>query len=63
MNDIALRLKSGREFRFQCKKYTIKKLKADGKIYSFEYEGGVGECPIYFNAEDIESISIFTNKE
>ena len=58
MSEIVMRLKSGREFRFKCEEYTIKTFKLDGTLSEFSYKGGVGECPIYFQEQDIECIAI-----
>ena len=58
MNKVILRLKSGREFKFECTEYSIKTLKQDGSLCGFNYKGGVGECPIWFNVDDIEVIAI-----
>ena len=56
MPRLIMRLKSGREFKFSCKTYRLEKYKIDGKLCSFEYTGGVGECPVYFDVNDIEAI-------
>lgn len=58
MESVILRLKSGREFRFECTEYSIQTLKQDGSLCGFKYEGGVGECPIWFDVDDIEVIAI-----
>lgn len=58
MESVILRLKSGREFRFECTSYSIQTLKQDGSLCGFKYEGGVGECPIWFDVNDIEVIAI-----
>lgn len=58
MNEILMRFKSGREFRFKCEEYTIETLKFDGSLSEFSYKGGVGECPIYFQVQDIECIAV-----
>lgn len=64
MHDIIVRLKSGREFRLSCKRYKISRFKIDGTISDFSYEGGIGECPVYFNALDIEAVvEITKNRE
>jgi hypothetical protein len=52
-----MRMKSGNEFHFSCESYTIKSIKFSGEITEFTYEGGRGECPIYFRIGDIESIA------
>ncbi len=58
MKSVILRLKSGREFKFECTSYSIQTLKQNGRLCGFKYEGGVGECPIWFNVDDIEVIAI-----
>lgn len=58
MNDIVIRFKSGREFRFKCEEYTIRTVKLDGTLSEFSFKGGVGECLVYFQVQDIESIAI-----
>ena len=63
MHKVVLRLKSGREFQFKCKSYEIATFKMDGSLLDFSYEGGVGECPIYFQVDDIEAIAIITEEE
>lgn len=56
MHSMVVRLKSGREIRFACKTYKFEKANINGKLLSFECTGGVGECPVYFNVDDIEAI-------
>ena len=63
MHKIVERLKSGREFQFRCKEYSIKTFKQDGSLAEFTYEGGVGECPLYFQVSDIEAISIIREEQ
>lgn len=63
MHDIIMRLKSGREFRFQCEEYTIETLELDGMLAEFSYKGGVGECPVYFRREDVECIAIIGKEQ
>ena len=63
MYKIVVRLKSGREFHFKCKEYSIKTFKADGSLSHFSYEGGVGECPVYFQIDDIEAIAVVREEE
>ena len=58
MTKLILRLKSGREFTFECEEYSLNTLKLDGSIKDFTYKGGIGECPIWFNADDVEAIAI-----
>lgn len=63
MNEIIMRFKSGREFRFKCEEYTIEKYGLNGTLLEFSYKGGVGECPIYFQSEDVECIAIIGKEE
>ena len=58
MNKIILRLKSGREFVFECESYSLQTLKLDGSLSDFTYKGGVGECPIWFSIDDVEAIVV-----
>lgn len=63
MNDIIMRLKSGREFRFQCEEYTIKTSGLVRTLSEFSYKGGVGECPVYFQEQDIECIAVIGKEQ
>lgn len=63
MHEIVVRLKSGREFHFKCREYNIKTFKQDGSLAEFTYDGGVGECPLYFQVTDIEAIAIITEEQ
>lgn len=58
MNKVILRLKSGREFVFECESYSLQTLKLDGSLSDFTYKGGVGECPIWFSIDDVEAIVV-----
>lgn len=58
MNKVILRLKSGREFVFECESYSLQTLKMDGSLCDFTYKGGVGECPIWFNVDAVEAIAV-----
>lgn len=58
MNKVILRLKSGREFEFECESYSLQTFKLDDRLCDFTYKGGVGECPIYFNPNDVEAIAV-----
>lgn len=58
MNKVILRLKSGREFAFECESYSLQTVKIDGSLCGFTYEGGVGECPIWFSPDDVEAIAV-----
>lgn len=57
IHDICLRLKSGREFRFSCEEYTIKRHSMTQELVEAEFKNVKGECPRFFKTEDIESIS------
>lgn len=63
MNEIIMRFKSGREFRFQCEEYTIETYASNGTLTEFSYKGGAGECPIYFQREDVECIAIIGKEQ
>lgn len=56
MHKMILRLKSGREFWFECESFKIERFKYDGSLSNFTYNGGVGSCPLWFDIEDIEAI-------
>lgn len=58
MNKVILRLKSGREFVFECESYSLQIFKLDGSLSDFTYKGGVGECPIWFRPDDVEAIAV-----
>lgn len=58
MKKVILRLKSGREFVFECESYSLKFSKLDGSLCDFTYKGGVGECPIWFNVDDVEAVAV-----
>ena len=58
MFNITMVFKSGKEYHFKCKDYSITKFQMTESLYSFSYKGGIGECPIYFQVEDIESIAV-----
>ena len=58
MQKVILRLKSGREFVFECDSYSLHTLKLDGSLCDFTYKGGIGECPIWFDVEDVEVIAV-----
>ncbi len=57
MKKVILRLKSGREFVFECESYSLQTYKSDGSICGFTYKGGIGECPIWFSFDDVEAIA------
>lgn len=58
MNKVILRLKSGREFVFECESYSLQTFKLNGSLSDFTYKGGVGECPIWFSPDDVEVIAV-----
>ncbi len=58
MNKVILRLKSGREFVFECESYGIERFRYDGSLSDFTYKGGIGECPIWFDPDDVEAIAV-----
>lgn len=58
MNKVILRLKSGREFAFECESYSLQVFKMDGSLCDFTYNGGIGECPIWFKPDDVEAIAV-----
>lgn len=62
MERLIVRFKSGKEYKFKCKSFKIEKFSSTGELANFSYEGGIGECPIYFRIEDIESIGTYINK-
>lgn len=51
-----LRLKSGRELRFTCDEYKISRLKMTGDLTGFDATNVHGECPVYFDIDDVEAI-------
>lgn len=53
-----VRLKSGKEFNFTCSSYSISHNELLGMVTRFKFEDGRGDCPIYINPCDIESISV-----
>ena len=54
---VCLRLKSGKEFQFECTSYRIRKYDLTGELKEVEFEGATGDCPVYFRTADVESIS------
>ena len=54
---VCLRLKSGKEFQFECTSYKIKKYDLTGELKEVEFESATGDCPVYFRTADVESIS------
>ena len=60
MREMVMRMKSGKEMHFSCKEYQIETLKATGELVGFSFTDGIGECPIYFNIKDVESISVIS---
>ena len=62
-HDMCMRLKSGREFRFSCEGYTIKRNSMTQELAGVEFKNARGECPIFFKTDDIESISEYIEDE
>lgn len=58
MNKVILRLKSGREFVFECESYSLQTLKLDVSLCNFTYNGRIGECLIWFDPKDVEAIAV-----
>ena len=58
MNKVILRLKSGREFVFECESYSLQTLKLDVSLCNFTYKGRIGECLIWFDSKDVEAIAV-----
>lgn len=56
-HDMCMRLKSGREFRFSCEEYLIKRYSMTQELAEVEFKNVSGECPKFFKTDDIESIS------
>lgn len=57
MYQIIMRFKSGSEYNFKCKSYDAH-TNPFGELVLFDYKGGVGECPIYYNPKEVESIAV-----
>lgn len=62
-HDMCIRLKSGREFRFSCEEYTIKRHSLTQELAEVEFKDINGEGPIFFKTCDIESISEYKEDE
>lgn len=62
-HDMCIRLKSGREFRFSCEKYTIKRHSITQELTEVEFKNVSGECPKFLKTDDIESISEYIEDE
>ena len=62
-HNICMRLKSGREFRFSCEEYSIKRYSMTQELAEVDFKNVSGECPIFFKTENIESISEYTEGE
>lgn len=63
MKYIVLRLKSGREFNFECESYKHTIDKWDGSLINFSFEGAVGEVPVYFNVDNVEAIVVVKSRK
>lgn len=57
MYQVIMRFKSGSEYNFKCKSYDVH-TNPFGELVLFNYKGGIGECPIYYNPKEVESIAI-----
>ncbi len=62
-HNMCMRLKSGREFRFSCEEYTIKRYDMTQELAGVEFKNVSGECPRFFKVDDIESISEYIEDE
>ena len=62
-HNMGMRLKSGREFRFSCEEYTIKRYSMTQELAEVEFKNVSGECPQFFKTDDIESISEYIEGE
>lgn len=62
-HNMCMRLKSGREFRFSCEEYTIKRYSTTQELAEVEFKNASGECPKFFKVENIESISEYIEDE
>lgn len=62
-HNMCMRLKSGREFRFSCEEYTIKRYSMTQELAEVEFKNASGECPQFFKTDDIESISEYIEGE
>ena len=62
MFEITMGFKSGKEYHFKCEEYKLEK-NLWGDLINFSYENGSGECPIFYRADDIESIAVAIAKE
>lgn len=59
MEQVILRLKSGREFRFGCESYKYEINKLDGRLIRVSFEGPAGgEVPVYFSVDNVEAIAV-----
>lgn len=63
MYQITMSFKSGKEYSFSCESYTIDRFVYNGGLANFSYKGGVGMCPIFYRADDIESIAVLKEEE
>ena len=43
---------------FECESYGIERFRYDGSLSDFTYKGGIGECPIWFDPDDVEAIAV-----
>ncbi len=62
-HNMCMRLKSGREFRFSCEEYLIKRYSMTQELAEVEFKKVSGECPKFVKTDDIESISEYIEGE
>ena len=62
MYQIIMRFKSGSEYKFKCKSYEVH-TNPFGELVLFSYKDGTGECPIYYNSKEVESIAIIKEEK
>lgn len=62
MYQIVMRFKSGREYNFKCKSFDVHS-NPFNELILFDYRGGVGECPVYYNPKDVESIAVVNEEK
>lgn len=58
MFKIHMVFKSGNEYHFRCKTYSIETFQVSGDLARFSYNDVAGECPVFFRAEDVELIAV-----
>ena len=55
MYKITINFLNGHGYTFRCKHYSITR-NGLGTPVGFSYEGGVGECPVYFKFDEVEAV-------